>query len=50
MISFVPAADTRSAPLPLRIAASEYAEAGTAVHEPNTATAIATGGAISRSV
>ena len=40
------AADTRNAPVPLRIAASVYAEAGSIAHTPRTATAIATGGAI----
>lgn len=40
------AADTRTAPVPLRIAASVYAEAGTIAHTPHTATAIATGAAI----
>jgi molybdopterin molybdotransferase len=40
------AADTSDAPVPLRIAAAVYAEAGAIAHTPRTATAIATGGAI----
>lgn len=40
------AADTRNAPVPLRIAGRVYAEAGVLGHQPRTATAIATGGAI----
>ena len=42
----VRAADTRPAPVPLRIGASVYAEAGSIAHSPRTATTIATGGAI----
>jgi molybdopterin biosynthesis enzyme len=42
----VRAADTRNAPVPLRVDRAVYAEAGRVMHAPRTATAIATGGAI----
>ena len=42
----VTAADTHAAPVTLRAGGAVYAEAGTVVHLPRTATSIATGGAI----